>query len=322
MLTRTQINRAGDRLRRASTPDEADRRIYDEFRAGFAEPLNDVLLSLTELAGDRPVASRLKRFETTVEKLRRHKSRLSRIEDIAGCRVVLPTTHEKHELLALVTRRWEVVRTRDYQAEPRGGYRALHVVVRSRDHPVEVQLRTELEEQWANTTEALADMVDPELKYGGGSALLREVLNRASAIFAEFDEALSLDHRFRRALGAIRDDSASMRVLRASADSLDDRAVGVHGYLMGRVIEGASVVARLFRELEDESVAGNENAVILMRAALVEALDVVPGLAAAARALTESLEGVVSVEDTSDRAAPQYNRLVECVQNLENMRGG
>ncbi len=135
MLTLSQIDRAGERLRRSPTPSEIDRRIYDEFRAGFAEPLNDLSLSLTELAGGMPVAYRLKRFETTVEKLRRHKSRLSSIEDIAGCRVVVPTTRDKHELLALVTRRWEVVRKRDYQAEPRGGYRALHVVVRSHGHP-------------------------------------------------------------------------------------------------------------------------------------------------------------------------------------------
>ena len=54
MLTRSQIDRAGERLRRSPTPSEADRRIYDEFRAGFAEPLNDLSLSLTELAGGMP----------------------------------------------------------------------------------------------------------------------------------------------------------------------------------------------------------------------------------------------------------------------------
>ena len=243
----------------------------------------------------------MKRFETTVEKLRRHKSRLSSIEDIAGCRVVVPTTREKHELLALVTPRWEVVRKRDYQAEPRGGYRALHVVVRSHGHPVEVQLRTELEEQWATTTEALADVIDPEIKYGGGSALLRDVLHRAAEIFAEFDAALSLDYRFRGALAEVRDDSMKMRVLRAIADVPDERAVRVHGYLMERVLDGTGIFGGLFRYLEDESVATNEDVVTRIRAVLAEALGGVPGLAAWARALTESLEGVVSLENASDR---------------------
>ena len=67
MLTRSQINRAGRRLRKAETPDEADRQIYDEFRATFAEPLGEVVEALRGVAGGAPVTYRLKRFETTVE---------------------------------------------------------------------------------------------------------------------------------------------------------------------------------------------------------------------------------------------------------------
>ncbi len=185
----------------------------------------------------------------------------------------------------------------------------------------EVQLRTELEEQWATTTEVLADMIDPEIKYGGGSALLRDVLHRASEIFAEFDAALSLDHRFRGALAEVRDDSMKMRALLAIADVPDERAVRMHGYLMERVLDGTGIFAGLFRYLEDESVATNEDVVTRIRAALAEALGVVPGLAASARALTERLEGVVSLENASDRAAPEYGRLVECIEQLENLRG-
>ena len=200
MLTRSQIDRAGDRLRKSETPREADRLIYDEFRATFAEPRVEIVEALRGLAGDAPVTSRLKRFETTVEKLRRLKSRLSSIEDIAGCRVVLPTMQEQHELLGRI--RWEldVVRERNYQAEPRGGYRALHVVVRAQDRLVEVQLRTELEEQWANTVERLAERLDPEIKYSGGPPAVSEVLVLASNILGAFERAEDESPRLRAAI--------------------------------------------------------------------------------------------------------------------------
>ena len=207
MLTRSQINRAGRRLRKAETPDEADRQIYDEFRATFAEPLAEVVEALRGVAGGAPVTYRLKRFETTVEKLRRLTSDLARLEDIAGCRVVVPTMREQRELLARIRQEFDVVRERDYQAEPRGGYRALHAVVRVSDKLVEVQLRTELEEQWANTVERLAEGLDSEIKYSGGPPAVSEILALASNILG------SSNARRMRAFGYVR----QSRALRAIA---------------------------------------------------------------------------------------------------------
>ena len=60
MLTRSQIDRAGERLRKARSPDESDRRSYNEYRASFAEPLNVVVTALRRLAADMPITHRLK----------------------------------------------------------------------------------------------------------------------------------------------------------------------------------------------------------------------------------------------------------------------
>ena len=152
-------------------------------------------MALRELADGAPVTSRLKRFETTIEKLRRHKSRLSSIEDIAGCRVVLPTMRHQHELLDRIRRELDVVRERDYQANPRGGYRALHAVVRAGGPLVEVQLRTDLEDQWANTVERLAGKLDPEIKYNDGPPGLHRRLEIISKIISELDEIKAIRHR-------------------------------------------------------------------------------------------------------------------------------
>ncbi len=198
-------------MRQAQTPSEADRQIYDEFRATFGQPLGEVVAALRGLAGGAPVTYRLKRFETTVEKLRRLTSDLSRIEDIAGCRVVLPTMREQHELLGLIRRDLEIVRERDYQAEPRGGYRALHVVIRSQGKAVEVQLRTELEEQWANAVERLGERLDPEIKYGGGPPGINQLLGAVSTFFGNFDKTEERINGLREALSANPDNSESAK---------------------------------------------------------------------------------------------------------------
>ena len=209
MPTRSQIDRAGERLRKAETPNESDRELYNEYRASFVQPLNQAVDTLRALADGMPVTDRLKRFETTIQKLRRQRTRLSSIEDIAGCRVVLPTWREQHELLDRVRQEFEVVRERDYQIAPRHGYRALHAVVRVREQPVEIQLRTELEDRWANFVDQLAQE-DLEIKYGGGSSQTLALLRGTSAIFREYDAIKVLRHRIISALSTL--DSAETQV--------------------------------------------------------------------------------------------------------------
>ena len=54
----------------------------------------------------------------------------------------------------------------NYQAEPHNGYRAHHLTIRASDsRPVELQIRTEIGDLWANLTERCAALVDPGLKY-------------------------------------------------------------------------------------------------------------------------------------------------------------
>ena len=182
MVSRSQVRRAGERLRRDEPPTEADRQIYADYRDTFAEPLREVAETIGSFADGAPVQSRLKRFETVVEKLRRSTSDLSRLEDIAGCRVVLPTMIEQQQVLDRIREAWEVMRERDYQTAPRDGYRALHIVVRAQGRAVEVQVRTELEDLWSNASEALAKRLDPEIKYGGGPPEVRNLLDSASRV--------------------------------------------------------------------------------------------------------------------------------------------
>ena len=152
----------------------------------------EVYSALREMVPGTPVTRRLKRFETVAEKLRRMRtSGLSSFEDIAGCRVVLPTMTEQRQVLDRIRADFEIARERDYQTTPRDGYRAVHVVVRARGRPVEVQLRTELEDAWAVASETLAYRLDPAIKYGGGPVEVRAILSRASVLCGLLDEAMA-----------------------------------------------------------------------------------------------------------------------------------
>ena len=196
MVSRSQVRRAGERLRRDEPPTEADRQIYSAYRDTFAESLREVAETIGSFADGAPVQSRLKRFETVVEKLRRSTSDLSRLEDIAGCRVVLPTMIEQQQVLDRIREAWEVMRERDYQTTPRDGYRALHIVVRAEGRAVEVQLRTELEDLWSNASESLANRLDPDIKYGSGPADVRIILDSMSAMCEAIDTAEAIPRAF------------------------------------------------------------------------------------------------------------------------------
>ena len=87
---------------------------------------------------------------------------------------------------------FDIVRLRDYQTDPRAGYRSCHLVGQlSERHRVEIQVRTEIQNEWANLSEALAHRVDPEVKYGGGPPTLRSALDDLSSQGAKLDSALA-----------------------------------------------------------------------------------------------------------------------------------
>ena len=46
------------------------------------------------------------------------------------------------------------------------GYRAVHVVVFPESMPIEIQIRTELQHEWAEVFEKIADLVGRDIRYG------------------------------------------------------------------------------------------------------------------------------------------------------------
>jgi putative GTP pyrophosphokinase len=149
--------------------------VIADYRGGFQDPLKKVTVGLRQFvereSAEVTVAQRLKRTPQILNKLNRFSSmRLTQMDDIAGCRAILPGgASEVAGVLRRIRRNWDVVKIDDYVARPKGtGYRAVHVVVRRDALPVEIQLRTSPQHEWAETVERWAGRSEFPLKDGEG----------------------------------------------------------------------------------------------------------------------------------------------------------
>lgn len=163
--SKRQIDRAGEVLRAAQVAGTVaaeeitrSRAIVLDVRAAHVAPLREVAReladSLDRLGIDKRVNQRLKRMFTIENKLLRHPTlKMSRMQDVAGCRVIVSSLSELQEITREVLahdRSWRIVKVVDYAQAPRStGYRSTHVVVEVGGRNVEIQLRTERMHRWA-----------------------------------------------------------------------------------------------------------------------------------------------------------------------------
>lgn len=179
-VTRTQIDRLGERLKKGNIS-EADLRLLDEYRHSFAQAYEIVVSTIQEHLLWKPTGRLAKTTRSIIEKLRRERSRLTQIQDIAGCRLIVPNIAHQEEVVQSLNNLFELTTTVDRRKHPSHGYRAVHIIVKSLDKMVEIQVRTELQHLWAELSEKLSDMVDPAIKYGGGDEeVIKAVLTPSS----------------------------------------------------------------------------------------------------------------------------------------------
>ena len=178
-FSNTQIDRLGDRLRRQMYG-EAELRLLDEYRRTFG-PAYDRVVETIHRITDLPVSGRpAKSTSSIIEKLNRESIRLSQMQDVAGCRTVVNDVAEQDRTVDAIAMAFKDVSVLDRRVKPSHGYRAVHLVVRESNKVIEVQIRTALQHVWAEMCEKCADIIDPAIKYGGGSDSVRDALDRAS----------------------------------------------------------------------------------------------------------------------------------------------
>jgi putative GTP pyrophosphokinase len=210
--SRGQIDRAGESLRNYWSNDalpaevietDADLRaaalLVLEYRASFQDPLGRVRMGLQSFVATEGapviVAQRLKRAPTIAGKLvRMPTTRLTQLQDIGGCRAILPTQDSVYQVLQRIRRNSDVRTVTDYVADPKEtGYRAVHVIVTRRGRLIEIQLRTPPQQLWAAEVDRAAGLVGVALKDGQGPPEIAEpYLELAEEIAQAGDDAEAL----------------------------------------------------------------------------------------------------------------------------------
>ena len=215
-FSRGAIDRLGKRLRNSDSRSDDDVSMYVAWSVGYTAAMHEVQVAVAERAAAAgihgAVSARIKQIDSMVAKLRRMPTKLSGLEDVAGCRIVVPSSRHADQLVALCET-LQISRIRNYEAEPRNGYRAHHLTIKASDgRPVELQIRTEIGDLWANLTERCAALIDPDIKYGGGPSPFRELLDELSVLGHILDTAWAgleaVRHRLRS--GTLREDEASI----------------------------------------------------------------------------------------------------------------
>jgi ppGpp synthetase/RelA/SpoT-type nucleotidyltranferase len=167
-FTTSAVDRLGDRLRATETVSEDDLALLQDLRRQFDRAVEVAQTRIAaELPGIHPT-SRLKTVQTLVGKLKRERTmNLSQVQDVAGLRIVKEMDLvEQDDVAARVASLFEKARIVDRRSSPSFGYRGIHVVVRVDGRLVEVQVRTRLQDRWAQIVERLADYWGRQIRYG------------------------------------------------------------------------------------------------------------------------------------------------------------
>ncbi len=170
-MTRSQIERLGVRLVASDPPSTEDLSALHELLLGYRNALEAAVARVRRDLGISP-SSRVKTTGTILEKLERYGgSWLKSIQDLAGMRLVGGFDRKGQDalvdqLVELFADGVRAPRVVDRREEPSHGYRAVHVIVFAGSLPVEVQVRTALQHEWAELFEKLADLAGRGIRYG------------------------------------------------------------------------------------------------------------------------------------------------------------
>jgi ppGpp synthetase/RelA/SpoT-type nucleotidyltranferase len=200
------INRAGDEIRAAGSHlDPKTLEIVYNWRMAHAFPLNTVKASLRNncfrVDKRAAVVSRIKRFQTIRQKLRRiPKLTLYEMQDLGGARAIFPDCASIDRLLAFyepaAMRRAgylsEVIRCNNYINEPKkDGYRSVHLIFRYKGTKpvwdglfIEAQVRSQMQHAWATTVEILETILKQRLRTSQGDASWKRFLALMSTAIA------------------------------------------------------------------------------------------------------------------------------------------
>lgn len=236
--TTGQIDRLGESLKSRKFSPELLVEL-DKYRSSFIPAYETVVSRLRGPLGYSVTGRPAKSTTALVDKLERQHARLSQVQDISGCRVVVEDIFVQEIALESLVVFLGTPRVVDRRNNPVNSYRAIHLIARMDGRAVEVQLRTELQHLWAEISEKMSDLTSPELKYGVGDPdallLLRNLSQAVAGVEAE--EAARRDF---------------MRQLQARGQRVDKRAKKEIRRVEKRFFERRSRLMQLLRDVHND----------------------------------------------------------------------
>lgn len=202
-LSKSNIDRAGVGLAKENYKDADEwigyEDVLDEYRKAHLQPLTETTLELqawlTGYESDYYIAQRLKRKPQIIRKLGRLSVRLTQLQDIGGCRIIVEKNADVDRLLVFITDQVErqsalsIERITDYRDRGRDitGYRALHVLLSRGGYKLELQIRSRIQHYWSESIERTSVVYGYYLKENEGDPAVIGYFQRLSDAFFELE---------------------------------------------------------------------------------------------------------------------------------------
>jgi putative GTP pyrophosphokinase len=249
--SKSRVERAGDAVREFRFTQE-DLAVIDSWREAHRHVLNtfQAILRTRTRETDVIVAQRHKRKQTIFGKLRRFSTMsLSRMDDVAGCRLIFPDIASLHSFRSELHKANFKHRLRndvdkwDYIKKPKTtGYRGIHDVYEydvNSDYGkiykgllIELQYRTQPQHAWATCVEVIGFITASQPKFQEGDGRYEEIMVIASEMIARaIEETHSClpdlsDHELIRKFLALDQELGFMKLLRglnAATNEVSDK---------------------------------------------------------------------------------------------------
>ena len=180
--TISKINKIGIKIKDGIILNSDEQEIFNYFRQ-IHELIFEEFYKKIKLPDKYIVVTRLKRMESIIDKLRRpNSSKLSRIDDIAGIRIIVNNFTEIYDISELLEKllinnnNCQLKYNKDYiEFSKKDGYRSLHKIFtfsyENKNLNFEIQIRTKLQHLWSTTVE-IYDLIEyKNLKSGSFNKL-------------------------------------------------------------------------------------------------------------------------------------------------------
>ncbi|MFG1362005.1 RelA/SpoT domain-containing protein [Xanthobacter versatilis] len=203
MISKNKIDKAGtilsDKERQYDETSLEMDYIFDEYRKDHLEPLTDLTLEiqswLQAYDNNYYIAQRLKRKPQILRKLKRLSVRLTQLQDIGGCRIIVENNRDVDRLLSYINNRLsntgflKIIRSTDYRDLGRDdtGYRSYHIILDVRGYRCELQIRSRIQHYWSESIERTSVIYGFRLKEKEGDQAVIDYFKHFSNALHEIE---------------------------------------------------------------------------------------------------------------------------------------